>query len=181
MPKPTDKELLALLKEKPEKGFSQLIDAYQERLYWLIRRNVFVHEDANDILQEVFVKIWKNISRFRGDSNLYTWLYRITINEVFTFQKKEAKRKSLSMDSDEMEYFKTSLKNDDYFDGDKAEILLQQAIKNLPEKQRMVFTMRYYNETPYADMSKALETSIGALKASYHHAVKKIEEFVKQH
>jgi RNA polymerase sigma-70 factor (ECF subfamily) len=138
---------------------------------------VVEHEDANDILQNMFVKVWKNLDNFREDSQLYTWLYRIATNECLTFLEQQKKRSALSL-SDEGSQLINKIHADKYFDANKLEWKLQLAIQKLPEKQRAVFNLRYYNEMPYQQMSKVLETSEGALKASYHHAVKKIENFI---
>ncbi|MHB1921417.1 MAG: RNA polymerase sigma factor [Chitinophagaceae bacterium] len=175
-----DHELLALFREEgnKEKGFTLIIKKYQERLYWHVRRLVVGHEDANDVLQNMFIKVWNNLDHFREDSQLYTWLYRIATNESLTFLEQLKKRGSVSL-SDVEGSLSNQLKADKHFDPNKLEWKLQQAILALPEKQRAVFNLRYYDEMPYEEMSRVLETSEGALKASYHHAVKKIEEFIK--
>lgn len=176
-----DQELILAFKNEStrEKAYTQIIKKYQEKLYWHIRRLVINHEDANDVLQNVFIKVWSYLDGFREEANLYTWMYRIATNETITFLEKEKKRKSLSLSDDE-----SGLENKLYaekgFDVKKLEWKLQQAIQSLPEKQRIVFTLRYYDEMPYEQMSEVLETSTGALKASYHHAVKKVEEFLKR-
>lgn len=162
-----------------EQAFTKIVRKYQERLYWHVRRLVVNHEDANDVLQNVFIKVWNYLDNFREESNLYTWLYRIATNETLTFLEKEKRRKSVSL-SDDDNNLANKLKAERGFDANKLEWKLQQAIQKLPEKQRIVFTLRYYDEMPYDEMSKVLETSAGALKASYHHAVKKVEEFLKQ-
>lgn len=176
-----DLALLAEFKNEAtrEKAFTLLVRKYQERLYWHIRRLVAEHEDTNDILQNVFIKVWKNLAEFRGDSNLYTWLYRIATNESLTWIEQQKKRSSLSLDSDENP-IAGKLVAQKGFDANKLEWRLQQGIQSLPEKQRVVFCLRYYDEMPYEEMSVVLDTSVGALKASYHHAVKKIESFIKQ-
>jgi RNA polymerase sigma-70 factor (ECF subfamily) len=158
-----DKELLMQFRESAtkERSFTLILKKYQEKLYWHIRRMVVSHEDANDVLQNMFIKVWNALENFREDSQLYTWLYRIATNECLTFLEKEKKRSSVSFSDVE-----TGLSNK------------LQAIQQLPEKQRVVFNLRYYDEMPYEKMSKVLETSEGALKASYHHAVKKIEDFI---
>lgn len=163
-----------------EQAYTQIVRKYQERLYWHVRRLVVNHEDANDVLQNVFIKVWNYLDNFREESNLYTWLYRIATNETFTFLEKEKRRKSVSLSDDDNSNLANKLKAERGFDANKLEWKLQQAIQRLPEKQRVVFTLRYYDEMPYDEMSKVLETSAGALKASYHHAVKKVEEFLKQ-
>lgn len=162
-----------------EQAYTQIIRKYQERLYWHVRRLVVNHEDANDVLQNVFIKVWNYLDNFREESNLYTWLYRIATNETLTFLEKEKRRRSVSL-SNEDNNLANKLRAERGFDPNKLEWKLQQAIQKLPEKQRIVFTLRYYDEMPYSEMSSVLETSAGALKASYHHAVKKVEEFLKQ-
>lgn len=174
-----DKELLVQFKQPvtKEKAFTSIIKKYQEKLYWHIRRMVVNHEDANDVLQNMFIKVWKALDNFREDSQLYTWLYRIATNECLTFLEKEKKRSSVSL-SDVETGLSNKLEAEKSFDANKLEWKLQKAIQQLPEKQRVVFNLRYYDEMPYEQMSKVLETSEGALKASYHHAVKKIEDFI---
>jgi RNA polymerase sigma factor (sigma-70 family) len=166
-------------KETRERGFSILINTYQERLYWHIRRIVIDHEDANDVLQNTMVKVFKSIGGFRARSKLYTWLYRIATNESITFLKKKKRRQALSVDGEEMG-LQRSLEADPYFDGDQLQLELQKAIDELPQKQKLVFQMRYFDEMSYADMSQVVGTSIGALKASFHHAAKKIEKYLKE-
>ena len=146
-------------------------------MYWHIRRMVVEHEDANDVLQNMFIKVWKSLENFREDSQLYTWLYRIATNESLTFLQQQKKRSSLSLSDDEST-LSNRIKADEHFDANKLEWKLQLAIQKLPEKQRAVFNLRYYDEMPYEEMSRVLETSEGALKASYHHAVKKIEDYI---
>ncbi len=158
-------------------GFADLVAAYSERLYWQIRKMVLSHDDANDILQDVFVKAWTNLENFRGDAKLTTWLYRIAINESITFLNKKRSQNNISIDEDDS-FLINVLESDDYFDGDEAALQLQKAILTLPEKQRLVFQMKYFDEMKYDEMSEILGTSVGALKASYHHAVKKIEKFL---
>ena len=174
-----DQDLLALFKDPAtkEQAFTAIIKKYQEKLYWHIRRIVITHEDADDVLQNMFIKVWKGLENFREDSQLYTWLYRIATNESLTFLNKEKKRNSVSL-SDEENGLSNKLKSDTHFDANKLEWKLQLAIQSLPEKQRVVFNLRYYEEMPYEEMSHVLETSEGALKASYHHAAKKIENFI---
>ena len=174
-----DIELLAQFKNEATKehAFTAILKKYQEKLYWHIRRMVVEHEDANDVLQNMFVKAWKGLENFREDSQLYTWLYRIATNESLTFLEQQKRRSTISM-SDEDTGMSNKLKADDNFDGNKAEWKLQMAVQKLPEKQKAVFNLRYYDEMPYNEMSKVLDTSEGALKASYHHAVKKIEEYI---
>ena len=177
----TDDKILSLLQDKAsyERGFRLLMETYQERLYWHIRKMVYEHEDANDVIQNTFVKVYRSIERFEGKSKLYTWLYRIATNEAITFLNKKKKKATDSIDDKDIN-LSNRLKADEYFDGDEIQLQLQLALDELPEKQRMVFNMRYFDEMSYADMSEILETSVGALKASYHHAVKKIESHLKK-
>ncbi|MEP6713019.1 MAG: sigma-70 family RNA polymerase sigma factor [Ferruginibacter sp.] len=174
-----DKELLLQFKNEStrERAFTSIIKKYQEKLYWHIRRMVVDHEDANDVVQNMFIKVWKNLENFREDSQLYTWLYRIATNESLTFIEQQKKRASVSL-SDEESSLTNKLQADKDFDGNKLEWKLQLAIQQLPEKQKAVFNLRYFDEMPYQEMSRVLETSEGALKASYHHAVKKIEDYI---
>jgi RNA polymerase sigma-70 factor (ECF subfamily) len=158
-------------------GFKALMVKYQEKLYWHIRRMVHHHEDADDVIQNTFIKVYRNISNFKKESQLFTWLYRIATNESITFLKQKKKRDG--QDGMDNELSIQHLKADEYFDGDEAQELLALAMNQLPDKQKVVFNLRYYEEMSYADMSEVLETSIGALKASYHHAVKKIENYLK--
>lgn len=175
----SDKELLYQFKHPAtkESAFTVILKKYQEKLYWHIRRMVVEHEDANDILQNMFIKVWKSLENFREESQLYTWLYRIATNECLTFLEKQKKQRTLSMSDEEMN-LSNKIKADPYFDANKLEWKLQLAIQKLPEKQRTVFNLRYFDEMPYEEMSRVLETSEGALKASYHHAVKKVEAFI---
>lgn len=175
----SDSELIDKFKieTSKESAFTAIIKRYQEKLYWHIRRLVIEHEDANDVLQNVFIKVWKSLQNFREDSQLYTWLYRIATNESLTFLTQKKKRQSLSI-SDEENAVTQNIKADPNFDGKKAEWKLQLAIQTLPEKQRIVFNLRYFEEMPYTKMSEILDTSEGALKASFHHAVKKIEDYI---
>jgi len=175
----TDNELLDLLELDKEAGFRMLMGQYQEQIYWHIRRMVTLHQDADDVVQNTFVKVYRNIEKFNRDSKLYTWLYRIATNESLTHLRKRNNRKTTSMD-DELHNTALKIKADNYFDGNQAELVLQQAIVSLPDKQKAVFNLRYYDEMSYADMSEMLGTSVGALKASYHHAVKKVEAFIKK-
>ncbi len=175
----SDIELLQQFKidATKERAFTAILKKYQEKLYWHIRRMVVEHEDANDVLQNMFVKAWKGLENFREDSQLYTWLYRIATNESLTFLAQQKKRSTVSLSEDD-NGLSNSVKADTNFDGNKLEWKLQLAVQKLPEKQKAVFNLRYYDEMPYAEMSTVLETSEGALKASYHHAVKKIEEYI---
>jgi len=177
----SDEELLSLLREPDtiREGFAKLVSEYSEQLYWQIRKMVLSHDDANDILQEVFIKAWSNIDNFRGEAKLSTWLYRIAINESITFINKMRAQNNISIDEDDS-FLINQLEGDQYFDGDETQKLLQKAVLTLPEKQRLVFQMKYFDEMKYEEMSEILGTSVGALKASYHHAVKKIENFFDQ-
>jgi len=151
------------------------MEKYQERLYWHCRRLLISHDDADDALQNTFVKVWKNLENFREESELYTWLFRIATNESLSMIKSR-KRRQLNMDDGEFPNLAENLEADQWFDGDQVQQKLQQAIQALPEKQRLVFNLRYYEEMKYEEMSRVLDTSVGALKASYHHAMKKIEK-----
>jgi RNA polymerase sigma factor (sigma-70 family) len=174
-----DSELLIQFKqpETKEKAYTAIIKKYQEKLYWHIRRMVITHDDANDVLQNFFIRVWNGLENFREDSQLYTWLYRIATNECLTFLEQKKKRSAVSF-SDVEEGLSNQVKADKHFDANKLEWKLQLAIQKLPERQRLVFNLRYYDEMPYEEMSRVLETSEGALKASYHHAVKKIEDYI---
>jgi len=177
-----DEELLVQFRDPATKetAFTSIIKKYQEKLYWHVRRMVIDHEDANDVLQNVFIRVWNGLENFRQDSQLYTWLYRIATNECLTFLEQQKKRAIVPLGDVE-----TGLTNkviaDKHFDAKKLEWKLQLAIQQLPEKQRIVFSLRYYDEMPYEEMSRVLDTSEGALKASYHHAVKKIEDYILNH
>ena len=175
----SDSELLFQFKQSSlkETAFTAIIKKYQEKLYWHVRRMVVDHDDANDVLQNAFIKVWKGLENFREDSQLYTWLYRIATNESLSFLETQKKRSAVSL-SDVESGLSNKIKADENFDGKKLEWKLQLAIQELPEKQRLVFNLRYYDEMPYEEMSRILETSEGALKASYHHAAKKIEEYL---
>ena len=174
-----DAELLRLFREDAtkEKAFTGIVKKYQEKLYWHIRRMVITHDDADDVLQNTFIKVWKGLENFREDSQLFTWLYRIATNESLTYLAQQKKRNSVSLNDDD-NGLSNRLKSDSHFDANKLEWKLQLAIQSLPEKQRIVYNLRYYDEMPYEQMSRVLETSEGALKASYHHAAKKIENFI---
>ncbi|GDX47369.1 MAG: RNA polymerase sigma factor [Bacteroidota bacterium] len=178
----TDEELLTRFANPRERefAFTQLVKKYQQKLYWHIRRIVISHEDADDVIQNTFIKIWKNLHNFKGESQLYTWFYRIATNESITFINNRKKRVVVSMD-DTDEHLINTLKADKNFNASAAEWKLQQAILMLPEKQRIVFNLRYFDEMPYEEMSKILDTTEGALKASYHHAVKKVEDYLINH
>jgi RNA polymerase sigma-70 factor (ECF subfamily) len=176
-----DEQIVALLRSEShfEQGFRVLMTQYKERLYWHIRRLVNHHEDADDVLQNTLIKIYKGIALFEGKSKLYTWLYRIATNEAISFMQSRSRRQSSSLD-DEGSYAAGRLQADSWFDGDAVQLKLQQAIAQLPEKQRIVFNLRYYEEMPYEEMAGILDTSVGALKASFHHAAKKIESAFRE-
>jgi len=159
------------------KGFRLLVESYSTRLYWHIRRLVILHEDADDALQNTFVNAWRNISQFRSESTIYTWLYAIATNEALSLIKKRTRNSAVSLD-DLGAWFANSREGNTWFDGDEAQLKLQNVILKLPEKQRIVFNMKYFEDMTYEDMSVILKTSVGALKASYHHAVKKIENIL---
>ena len=158
-------------------AFGRVVGLYSERLYWQIRRMVLTHEDADDVLQNTFLKAWNNLGSFHGDSKISTWLYRIAVNESLDFLRKKKNTDTVSSDSDNG--VANMLMADDYFDGDATQAMLQEAVSRLPEVQRTVFNLRYFEEMKYSEMSRVLNTSEGALKASYHIAVKKISEFFK--
>jgi len=177
----SDKDIISLIQAEntKEKGFNLILCKYQERLYWNIRRIVISHDDADDVLQNTCIKIWKGLDKFRADSSLFTWLYRISVNESLQHLKQN-KKFSLNLKDENQDLLLEKLESDVYFDGDEIEKQLQKAIIELPKKQRLVFNMKYYDELKYEQISKILGTSIGALKASYHLAVKKIEHFLKE-
>lgn len=171
-----DAEILSKFQDERTRNeaFNLLLKKYQQKIYWHIRRMVLDHDDADDLVQDVFIKVWKNLANFRSDSQLYTWMYRIASNECITFLNKKKQKNNISLD--EVDYsLADTLAEGSYFNGDKAQKKLQEAIITLPEKQRLVFNMKYYEDMKYEEMSQVLGTSVGALKASYHLAVKKIE------
>jgi RNA polymerase sigma factor (sigma-70 family) len=172
-----DKDICLLLRNDINRGFSLIVERYSQKLYWHIRRIVILHEDANDALQNTFINAWRNIGEFRNESAVYTWLYAIATNESIALINKRKRNSSLSLD-DVGSVLAGSAEGSTWFDGDAALIKLQNAILKLPEKQRIVFNLRYFDEMSYEDMSKVLDTSEGALKASYHHAAKKIENML---
>jgi RNA polymerase sigma factor (sigma-70 family) len=177
----SDQELLELFRTKDRSyAFNLLVRKYQKKLYAQVRRMVIDHDDANDVVQNAFVKIWKGLDGFKDNSQLYTWMYRIAVNESLTFLNKKRTRFFIPL-IDVEKQLSEKLETDSYFKSDAIELKLQQAILKLPEKQRLVFNMRYYEEMPYEQMSEVLDTSVGALKASYHHAAKKIEEYLLGH
>lgn len=172
----TDKEIIYLYnKGQREWAFNLIVKNYSERIYQHIRRFVYSHDDADDLTQEVFIKIWAALPSFRGDAQLFTWIYRIATNEAFNFLRKQKLRTIFSLDSSDSILVR-KLEQDAYFNGDKLQTELQKAIIRLPEKQRIVFNLRYFDEMKYEDISEITGTSVGALKASYHHAYNKIKE-----
>lgn len=175
-----DKELLERFRDPDTKNYSfnLITRKYQKQVYWHIRRLIIDHDDTNDVTQETFVKIWKNLDRFKEESQLFTWIYRIATNEALSFLRKKRSMFLLPLVNVENK-LANSLKDDNFFNGDEIQLKLQNAILKLPEKQRLVFNMKYYDELKYEEMSSILGTSVGALKASYHFAVKKIEEYLK--
>ena len=176
-----EREVLKLLQEEStqRKGFELIVAQYSEQLYWQIRRMVLSHEDANDLLQNTFIKAWTNIDYFRAEAKLSTWLYRIALNECLTFLNRQRATTTVAIDDPEAAIVQ-KLESDPYYSGDQVQMLLQKALLTLPEKQRMVFNLKYYQEMKYEEMSEIFGTSVGALKASYHHAVKKIEKFLEK-
>jgi len=164
--------------EGRQKVFPTIVDQYSQALYWKIRSIVLTHDDADDVLQNTFLKAWKNLPTFQGKAKLSTWLYRIAINEALDFLRHQKTATLSSADADLT--VANRLMADDYFDGDKSQALLQEAIATLPNVQRTVFTLRYYDEMKYSEMSEILGTSEGSLKASYHIAVQKITDYVKR-
>ncbi|MBT3241574.1 MAG: RNA polymerase sigma factor [Bacteroidetes bacterium] len=177
----TDKEILSLFRQKgqAEKAFNELLKVYQERLYWHVRRMVVSHSDADDVLQNTFLKIWKGLDKFRADSGLFTWLYRIATNEALSFIKQRS-AKQINVVNEAEDLVISRLEADEYFDGDEIQKKLYAVLETLPRKQKLVFEMKYFQDLKYQEISEILETSVGALKASYHHAVKKIEHAFKE-
>lgn len=173
-----DIEILKLCKQPQSKdrGFTILVDKYQKKVYYLVRRMVIDHDDANDLTQDIFIKIWNNIQKFNGDSQLYTWIYRIATNDCINFLNK--KKKMLSGDISELADVLPAMEDDPLITGDEITIKFQEAINQLPQKQRVVFNMKYFEELKYEEIQAVTGTTVGALKASYHHAVKKIEEYL---
>jgi len=176
-PPVTDNNISELLRTDLNKGFRLVVEKYSSKLYWHIRRLVILHEDADDALQNTFINAWKGIENFRSESSLYTWLYTIATNEALALINKRKRNSAVSID-DMGSYFENSHEGSTWFDGDEAQMKLQNAILKLPDKQRIVFNLKYFDEMTYEEMSKVLKTSEGALKASYHHAVKKIEKIL---
>lgn len=178
-----EKEVLSELRSEnssiQKKAFEKVVNYYSEKLYWQIRKLVLSHDDANDLLQNTLIKAWMSIDLFRGEAKLSTWLYKIAINESITFLNKQRNQNHLSIDDQDLFLFQR-LESDTYFDGNELQLKLQKAIVSLPDKQRLVFNMRYFDDMSYDEISSAVGTSVGALKASYHHAVKKIEDFLNK-
>jgi len=174
-----DAEILRKFQDEKTRNeaFNLLLKKYQQKLYWHVRRMVIDHDDADDLIQDTFVKVWKNLPGFRSDAQLYTWMYRIATNECITFLNKKKQKNNIPLDDVSYELADT-LADSSYFNGDQAQLKLQQAILTLPEKQRLVFNMKYFDDMKYEEMSEVLGTSVGALKASFHLAVKKIESFL---
>ncbi len=176
-----DKDLILKIKD-PETvnyGFNILVRTYQERIYWHVRKMVIDHDDADDLVQDIFVKIWKNLDKFREDAKLYTWIYRIATNECLNFLNKKRNKFTLSIDDVEHE-LSGKLDSAVHITGDEIQMKLQKALLKLPNKQRLVFNMKYFDEMKFKEIAEITDTSIGALKASYHHAVKKLEEILIQ-
>lgn len=175
-----DRQIIKLLlsPETQRQGFEKMVRQYSEQLYWQVRRIVLTHDDANDVLQNTFIKAWNGLASFHGDSKVLTWLSRIAINESIDFVRRQKNLTTVSADDSEQSVANT-LMADEFFDGDSTEAMLQEAIASLPEVQRTVFTLRYYDNMKYSEMSRLLDTSEGALKASYHIAVGKITEWLK--
>lgn len=174
-----DKELIGKILNSDTRnyGFNLLVRTYQQRIYWHVRKMVIDHDDANDLTQEIFIKVYRNIHNFRQDSRLYTWIYRIAVNECLSFLQKK-KRKFFLPIHDVAKELSEKLDQGQFISGDEIQLKLQKALITLPDKQRMVFNMKYFDDMSYEEISEATNTSVGALKASFHHAVKKIEEFL---
>jgi len=167
--------------ETRNEAFNQLLKKYQQKVYWHVRRLVIDHDDADDLVQDIFIKVWRNLANFRADAQLYTWLYRIATNECITFLNKKKQHQSISLNDDSSSYLADTLTTSVYFNGNQAQQKLQHALLTLPDKQRLVFNMKYFEDLKYDEISEILGTSVGALKASYHLAVKKIEQFFNEH
>jgi RNA polymerase sigma-70 factor (ECF subfamily) len=178
----SEQEIIALILEPSsrEAAFKLLLKKYQQRIYWHIRKMVIDHDDADDVTQETFIKVWTALPNFRGDSKLFTWIYRIATNECLNFLEKKKRKHSVSINGEDEEFLTRNLESSSYIDGTEVQMKLQKAILTLPEKQRLVFNMKYFDDVTYEEMSEILETSVGALKSSYHFAVKKIESYFAQ-
>ena len=177
----SDKELLEMFRSNETRSYSfnLIVRKYQERLYWHVRKIVISHDDTDDIVQNTFIKVWGNLESFREESQLFTWLYRIATNEALTFLKRKRTKFLLPLVDVEQQLSRT-LESEPFMDGNELEIKLQKAVLKLPEKQRLVFNMKYFEELKYEEISEILGTSVGALKASFHHAVKKIEDSLEE-
>ena len=173
----TNQDILLILKQDTSKAFRKIVSSYQKPIYHLVRRMVIDHEDANDITQDVFIKVWRKIDKFKGDSKIYTWIYRIAVNETLNFLNKKKRRATISIQQNDIEV-SHKIDNPNLFNGDEIQKRLQKALLKLPNKQRLVFNMKYFEELTYEQIADITGTSKGALKASYHHAVKKIEKFI---
>ncbi len=172
----TDERIIELYEcGQREEAFNGIVNAYTERLYWHVRRFLCSHEDTNDLLQDIFIKIWAALPGFRGEARLYTWLYRIATNEVLNHLRKQKFKALVSLDS-ASGILERKIDEDAYFNGDQMQRELHKAIQRLPEKQRIVFSLRYFDEMKYEDISEITDTTVGALKASYHHAYNKIKD-----
>ncbi len=175
----TDQELLKFFREEGSKtrAFNEMVKKYHQKVYWMVRKMVIDHDDSNDVTQEVFIKAWNGIDSFRGESQLYTWLYRIASNEAINFLNKKKRRLQVSLDDMDKE-LEDKLESDPLIGGDEIQLKLQKALLKLPEKQKLVFNLKYFEELPYEEIAEITGTSVGALKASYHWAVKKIEDYL---
>lgn len=179
MPENDEKGILVKLQnpDTQKDAFSEIVRLHSQKLYWVIRKLVLSHDDANDVLQNVFIKAWINIESFKGESLISTWLYKIAVNESITFINKQKNNQNISID-DADTFLLSKLESDTYFDGDEMQLQFQKALLTLPDKQRLVFNMKYFEEMKYEEISEILGTSVGALKASYHHAVQKVKDFL---
>jgi len=175
----TDKELLEKFRDPKTSNyaFNLIVKKYSKRLYWHVRKIVIDHDDSNDVIQNTFIKVWKNLGEFREDSQLYTWMYRIATNEALSFLKQK-KTKFLIPFGDVEHELSNSLTTENHFTGDEIQLKLQKAILTLPQQQRLVFNMKYYDDLKYEEIAEILNLTVGGLKASYHHAVKKIEKYL---
>lgn len=180
----TEKELIQKLKDPAEsrQAFAFLVKQYQQKVYWKVRNMVIDHDDANDLTQEIFIKIWQNIGSFREDAKLYTWIFRIAVNETLTFLKKKRAKESISLDDNEQLYNAIDMGvSEGLISGEDIEIKLQKAILQLPDKQRLVFNLKYFDKLSYEEIAEITDTTVGGLKANYHVATKKIEEYLTSH
>ena len=181
MPKPTEQAIIRLLQQpgKKREAFEMLVTTYREQVYWQIRRMVLSHDDADDVMQETFIRIWTHLDTFRQEAKLSTWIYRIALNECLAFLNKQRLQNNISLDDAEGEVL-CQLESDPWFDGDLLQCKLQQAIQTLPDKQRFVFNQKYFDGKKYEEIAQVTGVTVGALKASYHHAVKKIQAFLEK-